>query len=55
MGAIFSSLGRTVTAGVVLLIIFIILAGLGTGSWVRGERSRVVGASCSAGCTCSPA
>ena len=35
MGAIFSSLGRTVTAGFVLLVIFIILAGLGTGSWVR--------------------
>ena len=35
MGAIFSSLGRTITAGVVLLIIFIVLAGLGTGSWVR--------------------
>jgi len=35
MGAIFQSLGRTVTAGVVLLIIFIILVGLGTGSWVR--------------------
>src|SRR5919106_3792539 len=35
MGAIFSSLGRTITAGIVLLIIFIIIAGLGTGSWVR--------------------
>ena len=35
MGAIFQSLGRTITAGVVLLVIFIILAGLGTGSWVR--------------------
>ena len=35
MGAIFQSLGRTVSAGVVLLIIFIILAGLGTGSWIR--------------------
>ena len=35
MGAIFSSLGRTITAGVVLLIIFIIIAGLGTGSWIR--------------------
>src|SRR5688500_20412827 len=37
MGAIFQSLGRTVTAGVVLLIVFIILAGLGTGSWVRAS------------------
>jgi uncharacterized membrane protein len=34
MGAIFSSLGRTITAGVVLLIIFIVIAGLGTGSFV---------------------
>ena len=37
MGAIFQSLGRTITAGVVLLIVFIILAGLGTGSWVRAS------------------
>src|SRR5688500_20211350 len=35
MGAIFQSLGRTIVAGVVLLVILIILAGLGTGSWVR--------------------
>ena len=35
MGALFQSLGRTITAGFVLLIVFIILAGLGTGSWVR--------------------
>src|SRR5580765_6831573 len=35
MGAIFQSLGRTVAAGVVLLVVFIIVAGLGTGSWVR--------------------
>jgi uncharacterized membrane protein len=35
MGAIFQSLGRTVTAGVVLLVILVVLAGLGTGSWVR--------------------
>jgi uncharacterized membrane protein len=35
MGAIFQSLGRTVTAGVVLLVIFIIIAGLGTGTWIR--------------------
>ena len=34
MGAIFQSLGRTVVAGVVLLIIIVILAGLGTGNWV---------------------
>jgi uncharacterized membrane protein len=37
MGAIFQSLGRTVIAGFVLLIVFIILAGLGTGSWVRAS------------------
>ena len=37
MGAIFSSLGRTIAAGVVLLVIFIILAGLGTGSFVRAN------------------
>ena len=36
MGAIFSSLGRTVAAGVVLLIIVIVVAGLGTGSWAWG-------------------
>ena len=37
MGAIFASLGRTIAAGVVLLVIFIILAGLGTGSFVRAN------------------
>ena len=35
MGAIFQSLGRTITAGVVLLVILIILAGAMTGDWVR--------------------
>jgi uncharacterized membrane protein len=35
MGAILQSLGRTVGAGVVLLIVFIIIAGLGTGDWIR--------------------
>jgi uncharacterized membrane protein len=35
MGAIFSSLGRTITAGVVLLIVFIVVAGLGTKEWIR--------------------
>ena len=34
MGAIFQSLGRTVTAGVVLLVVFIVIAGLGTGNWI---------------------
>jgi len=37
MGALFQSLGRTITAGVVLLVILIVLAGLGTGSWVRAS------------------
>ena len=35
MGAIFQSLGRTITAGVVLLIVFIAIAGLGTKEWIR--------------------
>ncbi len=35
MGAIFQSLGRTVAAGVVLLVVFLVIAGLGTGQWVR--------------------
>ena len=40
MGAIFSSLGRTIVAGIVLLVIFIIIAGLGTNSWIPvGEHA----------------
>jgi uncharacterized membrane protein len=35
MGAIFQSLGRTITAGVVLLVVFIVIAGLGTKAWVN--------------------
>jgi uncharacterized membrane protein len=35
MGAFFQSLGRTISAGIVLLIVFIIIAGLGTGAWIR--------------------
>jgi len=35
MAAFFQSLGRTITAGVVLLIVFIVLAGLGTGAWIQ--------------------
>ena len=35
MGAIFASLGRTIIAGIVLLIVFIVIAGLGTGAWIR--------------------
>lgn len=40
MGAIFQSLGRTVAAGVVLLIILIIIVGAGTGQWIAvGEHA----------------
>ena len=35
MGAFFSSLNRTIAAGIVLLIVFIVIAGMGTGAWVR--------------------
>lgn len=35
MGAIFQSLGRTITAGVVLLILIILLAGIATGSMIE--------------------
>ncbi len=35
MGAIFQSLGRTVTAGVVLLILIILLVGMTTGSMIQ--------------------
>jgi uncharacterized membrane protein len=39
MGAIFQSLGRTVAAGVALLVIIIVIAGIGSGHWVRaGEQ-----------------
>lgn len=38
MGAIFQSLGRTVAAGVALLIIFLVIAGLGTGNWVPVQQ-----------------
>src|ERR1700674_4488921 len=34
MGAIFQSLGRTITAGVVVLIVLLVIAGAITGSWV---------------------
>jgi uncharacterized membrane protein len=40
MGAIFQSLGRTVTAGVVLLVIVIVVAGAGTGQMIAvGEMN----------------
>lgn len=35
MGAIFQSLGRTITAGVVLLILIILLVGMTTGSMIQ--------------------
>jgi uncharacterized membrane protein len=39
MGAIFQSLGRTITAGVVLLIIILILAGAMTGTWIKADHA----------------
>ena len=39
MGAIFQSLGRTVTAGVVLLVVIIVLVGAVTGTWIRGDHA----------------
>src|SRR5438445_4902801 len=35
MGAIFQSLGRTITAGVVVLIVLLAVAAAVTGTWVR--------------------
>ena len=39
MGAIFQSLGRTVTAGIVLLIIIILLVGSVTGTWITMDHA----------------
>jgi len=40
MGAILQSLGRTISAGVVLLIAIIVIVGLATGNWIKlGEHS----------------
>jgi uncharacterized membrane protein len=40
MGAVFLSLGRTVIAGLVLLVIIIVLVGATTGSWwIRGDHA----------------
>jgi uncharacterized membrane protein len=39
MGAVFQSLGRTVTAGVVLLVIIIVLVGAVTGSWIKVDHA----------------
>ncbi len=38
MAAILQSLGRTITAGVVLLIVIIILAGAISGQWIKGDH-----------------
>jgi len=38
MGAILQSLGRTITAGVVLLIVIIVLAGAITGQWIKADH-----------------
>ena len=39
MGALFQSLGRTVTAGFVLVAVMIILVGAMTGTWVSGNAT----------------
>ena len=39
MGAIFQSLGRTVTAGIVLLIVIILLVGSITGTWINVDHA----------------
>jgi len=35
MGAIFQSLGRTVTAGVVVLVVILLIVGQATGAWIN--------------------
>jgi uncharacterized membrane protein len=39
MGAVFQSLGRTVTAGLVLLVVIIVLVGAFTGSWIHVDHA----------------
>jgi len=39
MGAIFQSLGRTVTAGVVLLVVIVVIAGAATGTWITVDHA----------------
>ena len=39
MGAILQSLGRTIAAGVVLLVIIVIIVGWATGSWIRADHA----------------
>jgi uncharacterized membrane protein len=36
MGAVFQSLGRTIIAGIVLVVIIVALVGAATGSWISG-------------------
>jgi uncharacterized membrane protein len=38
MGTIFQSLGRTITAGVVLLVIIVLLVGGLTGTWIKADH-----------------
>ncbi len=38
MGAIFQSLGRTITAGVVLLVVIILLVGGISGTWIELDQ-----------------
>jgi uncharacterized membrane protein len=39
MGAVFQSLGRTVVAGIVLLVVIIVLVGGTTGSWIHVDHA----------------
>src|SRR5258708_3455294 len=39
MGAVFQSLGRTIIAGVVLLVIVIVLVGVTTNSWIHVDHA----------------
>jgi uncharacterized membrane protein len=39
MGAVFQSLGRTISAGVVLLVIVIVLVGVTTNSWIHVDHA----------------
>jgi uncharacterized membrane protein len=39
MGAVFQSLGRTVIAGLILLVIIIALVGTTTGSWIQVDHA----------------
>jgi uncharacterized membrane protein len=39
MGAILQSLGRTIAAGVVVLIVILIIVGWATGTWIRTDHA----------------